>query len=599
MNINGIIIAGLGALLAIAIAGALAFMRSRVLAATAQKKAFEQGLAQGEVHGRQEADLELATIRERLSHAQADAARITAGLGRLDLLQQAQTEELTALHQQRAQLQVHADRVAPLELQIASCQEQIQRLNDSLAAAQSELAATGPRLVRLAEIAVELEECQARIATLQGDHAAARETLAERTNQVGVLTTSVAEQRIALEQVETKREAMQAELSRGAATVADLNARIEAEQAQSGEKLKLLQEAREQLSAQFLNVANQILEDKSQRFTQQNQENLGAMLLPLQERIKEFQQQVSTTYDSESKERLTLKNEIERLAKLNIKIGEDAVNLTKALKGSNKTQGIWGEMVLETVLESSGLRKGEAYTVQSSFANEEGQQQRPDVVINLPERRHLVVDSKVSLVAYERYCSAEDDISRAIALKEHLQSLRAHVKSLSDKNYPALQDLKTPDFVLLFVPIEPAFMVAVTGDHSLFNEAYSRNVMLVSPTTLLATLRTIANIWRHEYQNRNAQAIAEQCAKLYDKFVGFVTDLEGVGRHLGQTQKAYDDAQKKLSIGPGNLVSQVAKVKKLGVRPSKALPALLEESAEASDEEPARLAVVNGDFDPA
>ena len=251
-------------------------------------------------------------------------------------------------------------------------------------------------------------------------------------------------------------------------------------------------------------------------------------------------------------------------------------------------------MVLETVLEASGLRKGEAYTVQTSFENVDGQQQRPDVVINLPERKHLVVDSKVSLVAYERYCSAPDDTVRAVALKEHLQSLRLHVKALSDKNYPGLQDLKTPDFVLLFIPIEPAFMLAVTEDHALFNEAYARNVMLVSPTTLLATLRTIANIWRHEYQNRNAQAIAEQCAKLYDKFVGFVGDLEQVGRHLGQTQKAYDEAQKKLSTGPGNLVNQVVKVKKLGVRPNKTLPALLEESAEASDEEPARLAIVNG-----
>lgn len=568
-------------------------VRATATASHAYNSGRDEGLAQGEARGRQQADVELATSRERLSNVHGEVSRVTAELNNLEALRQDQQGELNTLRQQRAQLQVHADRVGPLESQLALAHQQLQSLNDAASATKAELAATEPQLVRLAEITSEVETCQLRLASLHEEHAKTREIAAERATLVESLSAQVVEQRSALEKAAVQRDTFEAEMSKSAATVADLTARIAGEQSQSADKITLLQEAREQLSAQFLNVANQILEDKSQRFTQQNQENLGAMLLPLHERIREFQQQVSTTYDVESKERLTLKNEIERLAKLNSKISEDAVNLTHALKGSNKTQGIWGEMVLETVLEASGLRKGEAYTVQTTFENAEGQQQRPDVVINLPERKHLVVDSKVSLVAYERYCSAPDDAVRAAALKEHLQSLRLHVKGLSDKNYPGLQDLKTPDFVLLFIPIEPAFMLAVTEDHALFNEAFARNVMLVSPTTLLATLRTIANIWRHEYQNRNAQAIAEQCAKLYDKFVGFVGDLEQVGRHLGQTQKAYDEAQKKLSTGPGNLVNQVVKVKKLGVRPNKTLPALLEESAEASDEEPARLAIVN------
>lgn len=593
MSINELISVAVGLLLGAALVGMWARVRATTTASNAYTSGRDDGLAQGEARGRQQADVELATSRERLSNVHGEVSRMTAELNNLEALRQSQQGELNTLRQQRAQLQVHADRVAPLESQLALAHQQLQSLNDAASATKAELAATEPQLVRLAEITREVETCQLRLASRHEEHAKTREIAAERATLVESLSAQVVEQRSALEKAAIQRDTFEAEMSKSAATVADLTARIAGEQSQSADKITLLQEAREQLSAQFLNVANEILEDKSQRFTQQNQENLGAMLLPLHERIREFQQQVSTTYDVESKERLTLKNEIERLAKLNSKISEDAVNLTHALKGSNKTQGIWGEMVLETVLEASGLRKGEAYTVQSTFENAEGQQQRPDVVINLPERKHLVVDSKVSLVAYERYCSAPDDAARSAALKEHLQSLRLHVKGLSDKNYPGLQDLKTPDFVLLFIPIEPAFMLAVTEDHALFNEAYARNVMLVSPTTLLATLRTIANIWRHEYQNRNAQAIAEQCAKLYDKFVGFVSDLEQVGRHLGQTQKAYDEAQKKLSTGPGNLVNQVVKVKKLGVRPNKALPALLEESAEASDEEPARLAIVN------
>lgn len=593
MSTHDLIFASIGLLLGSALVGMWARLRATATASTAFSSGRDEGLAQGEARGRQQADVELATSRERLSNVHVEVSRLTAELNNLEALRQSQQGELNTLRQQRAQLQVHADRVVPLETQIALAHQQLQLLNDAASMTKAELAATEPQLVRLAELTSEFEACQLRLTSLHEEHAKTREIAAERATLVESLNTQVVEQRSALEKAATQRDAFEAEMSKSAATVADLTARIEGEQSQSADKIKLLQDAREQLSAQFLNIANQVLEDKSQRFTQQNQENIGAMLLPLHERIREFQQQVSTTYDVESKERLTLKNEIERLAKLNSKISEDAVNLTQALKGSNKTQGIWGEMVLETVLEASGLRKGEAYTVQTSFENVDGQQQRPDVVINLPERKHLVVDSKVSLVAYERYCSAPDDAVRAVALKEHLQSLRLHVKGLSDKNYPGLQDLKTPDFVLLFIPIEPAFMLAVTEDHALFNEAYARNVMLVSPTTLLATLRTIANIWRHEYQNRNAQAIAEQCAKLYDKFVGFVGDLEQVGRHLGQTQKAYDEAQKKLSTGPGNLVNQVAKVKKLGVRPNKALPALLEESAEASDEEHARLSIVN------
>lgn len=386
-----------------------------------------------------------------------------------------------------------------------------------------------------------------------------------------------------------KQEEQQRQLTELRSKLVESETRLDMERLQTKEKLALLGAARTEFGSQFQLLANQILEEKSKKFTEQNQLNLGGILLPLQEKIKEFQTQVANTYDKESKERLTLKNEIERLAALNGKISEDAINLTQALKGSNKTQGIWGEMVLETVLESSGLRRGEEFVVQPSFDLEDGGQHRPDVIIHLPEGRHMIVDAKMSLVAYERYVSASTEEERADSLKQHLVSVRAHIRGLSEKNYQTLTGLKAPDFVMLFVAVEPAFMLAFSNDQSLFNDALAKNVLLVSPSTLLANLRTIAYIWRQEKQNRNAQEIAQQCAKLYDKFVGFVEDLDDVGKKLGQTQKSFDDARSKLSTGRGNLVRQVEQVKKLGVKPTKNLPEQLLE-----DEEEEVLAVTNG-----
>lgn len=371
---------------------------------------------------------------------------------------------------------------------------------------------------------------------------------------------------------ELRVQTLQGQLSDQQARIAELSTRLETERTQALDKLALLEATRSEFGNQFQLLANQILEEKSKKFTEQNQQKLGGLLLPLHEKIIQFQTQIADTYDKDSKERLTLKNEIERLALLNGKISEDAINLTQALKGSNKTQGIWGEMVLETVLESSGLRRGEEYQVQNSFQREEGGQHRPDVIIHLPEGRHMVVDAKMSLVAYERYVSAATDSERADSLKQHLISVRSHIRGLSDKKYQTLTGLNAPDFVMLFIAVEPAFMLAFSHDQSLFTDALAKNVLLVSPSTLLANLRTIAYIWRQEQQNRNAQEIAQQCAKLYDKFVGFVDDLEELGKKLGQTQKSFDDARAKLSTGRGNLLRQVEQVKKLGVKPTKNLP---------------------------
>ena len=389
------------------------------------------------------------------------------------------------------------------------------------------------------------------------------------------------------EQIDTRLQAalneiaqQQQQLIKQQSMTTELATKLDAERAQTVEKLALLEAARTEFGQQFQLLAQQILEEKSKKFIEQNQTNLGGILQPLQAKIVEFQQQVASTYDKDSKERLTLKNEIERLAALNSKMSADAINLTEALKGNNKTQGIWGEMVLETVLESSGLRRGEEYEVQLSFGNDEGNQLRPDVIIHLPEGRHMIVDAKMSLVAYERYMSAVNDEEREESIKQHLLSVRAHIKGLSGKNYQTLTGLKAPDFVMLFIAVEPAFMLAFSHDTTLFNDALAKNVLLVSPSTLLANLRTIAYIWRQEQQTRNAQEIAQQCAKLYDKFVGFVADLEDIGKKLGATQKSFDEAKAKLSTGRGNLIRQAEQVKLLGVKPTKNLPTQLVEESE-------------------
>lgn len=354
------------------------------------------------------------------------------------------------------------------------------------------------------------------------------------------------------------------------------------ERKQADEKLRLLTEARETLAEQFQNLANRIFEEKGEKLMQQNVANLDTLLKPLGERLKEFQVRVEETYDKESKQRFSLQNEIQKLVEANARMSVDALNLTNALKGDSKTQGAWGEVVLERVLEASGLQKGREYDVQVSLEGGDGSRARPDVIIRLPENKHVVVDAKVSLTAYEAYCSAEDEATRKRELARHVDSLRAHVKGLADKNYQSLYGIRTPDFVLMFVPVEPAFALALREKQDLFEDAFNRNVMIVSPTTLLISLRTIASIWRYEYQNRNAQELVRQCTALYDKFVGFVGDLEEVGRRLEAAQRSYDGAYGKLTSGKGNLVRQVERIRELGLKPAKLLPGHL---AEAGPEE--------------
>jgi DNA recombination protein RmuC len=358
-----------------------------------------------------------------------------------------------------------------------------------------------------------------------------------------------------------------------------LEAELDSERKQGLGRIESLNEAKEALTSQFKNLANEILEDKSKRFTEQNAANLDALLKPLQTKLAEFKEQVNTSYGNEARERFALKSEIERLANLNLKMSDETRSLTQALKGDSKVQGNWGELVLESILESSGLRKGEEYVVQDSHTQSDGSRLQPDVVIKLPEGRSLVVDSKVSITAYARHAEATDPASAEKELLAHIQSLRQHIQGLSGKNYSALYGAASVDFVLMFVPIEPAFLLALKTAPNLYQEALAKNIVLVCPSTLMATLRTVAHLWRQDHQNRNALEIAKQCGALYDKFVGFVDDLEKLGQRLDQAQSSYHDAFNKLKTGKGNLIRTAEKVRELGVKPSKNLSAPLIESS--------------------
>jgi DNA recombination protein RmuC len=359
----------------------------------------------------------------------------------------------------------------------------------------------------------------------------------------------------------------------------------EAQKHSGEEKLKLLFEAKETLSEQFRNLANQIFEEKGAKFAQQSAASLETLLKPLSDKLKDFQGRVEETYDKESKQRFSLQSEIQKLVELNTRMSTDAVNLTNALKGDSKAQGSWGELVLERVLEASGLQKGREYEVQVSMQGEDGKKWQPDVVVKLPEGKHVVIDSKVSLTAYEAYCSGADETVKKADLARHVESIRRHVEELGRKNYQGLYGIRTLDFVLMFVPVEPAFILAAREKQELFIEAIKRNVMIVSPTTLLISLRTIASVWRYEYQNRNAQELVRQCTALYEKFVNFVADLEEVGKKIDAAHKSYEDAHAKLKSGRGNLIRQTERIRELGLKPSKTLPPHLSEAALEEDSE--------------
>ena len=351
-----------------------------------------------------------------------------------------------------------------------------------------------------------------------------------------------------------------------------LEQRLIGQQNQYEAQLKLLQDAKQTLGQEFENLANRIFDDKQAKFSLQNKEALEVTLSPLRRDIGDFRKQVESAYDKENADRNKLAGQISELQKQTLQISADAVSLANALRGDNKAQGNWGEFVLEKLLEDSGLTNGREYDTQVALKDDTGKRRNPDVIVHLPEGRDIVIDAKVSLVDYERYFHAENEETKAQCLRQHLVSLRAHIKGLSGKDYESLEGVNSLDFVLIFVPVEAAFVLALDHDPEMMRDAYDRGIILVSPTTLMVTLRTIKNLWRYADQNRNAQLIADKSGALYDQFVMYIEALDDVGRHLDKSKDAWDTARKRLTSGRGNLVRRTEELKKLGAKTKKSLP---------------------------
>ncbi len=506
---------------------------------------------------------------------------------------QAQSRHFTVLQELAEARRLHefAEQVqAQTAADLAQSRHTVQELQD-------ELQETGNRFAAAEKQIAYLQDCEAEAEALKHECAKWQQSAQNlQINNERLNTQLVQEQALSADKntLLQQQEAEKGRLKQEYDTLLEqnhalqvqnerLNTQSEKDRQAAEEKLALLADARQNLSDQFQNLANTILEEKSRRFTEQNHDHLQQLLNPLNERIHGFSELVQQTYEKEAKERLTIENELKRLQTLNTQLHHDAKALTTALTGTqNKTQGNWGEMILESVLENSGLQKGREYIVQASSVRHEadGTQRRlqPDVLINLPDNKQIVIDSKVSLTAYVRYTqSTGAEAERELA--NHVASIRAHIKNLAAKDYTDLEGVKTLDFVFMFVPVEPAYLLALQHDPNLFQECFDKRIILTGPSTLLATLRTVANIWRNEQQNQNALAIAEAGSKLYDKFVGFVESMDGINKALGQAQSQFQTAYGRLVSGRGNLISSTEKLRKLGIKAGKQLQRDLVEKA--------------------
>jgi DNA recombination protein RmuC len=460
-----------------------------------------------------------------------------------------------------------------------------------LLARRAHVSGRSSRDVEVSQLAGERDNALEARRRVQSEHDVLNREVVEHRKRVVELSAESASMAGRLErltQVETDLAAARADAKhwndacqRAEQQATALGTRLQEQNQAAQEKLALLERVRDEFTDKFKSLANDLLEEKSKKFTEQNQTNLGTLLTPLREQLGDFRKRVDEVYDKESRERQLLKVEIDSLKNLNQRISEDAINLTRALKGESKTQGAWGELVLERLLEASGLQKGREYDAQIGLRDEDGGRPRPDVIVHLPEGRDLIIDAKVSLTAYERYCSALDEGERGAHMNAHVASMRTHVKQLGERRYSELPGMNSLEFVLMFVPVEAAFIEASHHDDALHEFALDKQVVIVTTSTLLATLRTVSTLWRFDDRNRNAFEIADRAGKLYDKFVGFVENIEDARHKLDAARVALSSARSKLVSGRGNLVGSVEKLRELGARAAKTLPDALVEHAHA------------------
>jgi DNA recombination protein RmuC len=453
----------------------------------------------------------------------------------------------------------------------------LERVTDSNEQAQLkevEIAKLEEKLNQLETRSEEYKLQQSNMQDLQALHTKSKEDAAKFLDRSNYLEKQVDELKTLLSAKEQDIEQKNERLRDLESDLAGVTNKTAAEKKAQEDQLKLLNDSERRLSEQFENLANKIFEQKAESLKSQSKETLEATLSPLRTALTDFKSQVQNSYQNEALERRSLKQEIVSLKDLNLSMTKEAANLTSALKGDNKTQGTWGEMILDTILQQSGLRQGHEYDIQCSHRDEDGSLRKPDVIVHLPDNKDVIIDSKVVLKHYEQFCSAQTDAEREIALRGHKAAIKSHIKLLSEKKYEDLKGVNTLDYVLMFIPIEPALHLALQHDGSLFEEALDKNIMLVSPANLHVALRTIQNIWRYEHQTQNAQQIATKAGALYDKFVGFMEDMNKIGRGINQVGTAYNEACKKLSEGRGNLKNQANAFLELGVKPKKSLPDL-------------------------
>jgi DNA recombination protein RmuC len=432
------------------------------------------------------------------------------------------------------------------------------------------------------QLSTQLSEMEGRLATCREHLHISQRDLAVNADRVAQQAETLLANKASLSQHEQINSELKTELARQQSAYQHL-------QTATAEQIALLSDAKKQLTDQFEQLANRIFDEKSQRFQSHSREALELQLKPFRDQLTEFRGRVDHIYSDENRERGELKEQLKNLQEMNRSISKEAQNLTRALKGDNKAQGNWGEVILERVLEESGLRKGHEYLTQQSFTDDSGKRRQPDVIVRLPDDKDIVIDAKVSLIAYERYCSSEDEGERQAFLREHAQSVKAHINGLSTKGYEHIEELRTLDFVFIFIPVEAAFMAAFEHDPELFRNAYEKNIIVVGPTTLLATLRTVQSIWRYERQNQNAEKIAKEAGALHDQFALVVQSLEDVGKHLDRGRDAFDKTMNRMTMGRGNLVGRVSRLEALGAKVKKTLPVALTDRADVDVEDDSEL----------